>query len=166
MGCTHNDATAGSRPVVRAADLGGGHESRTVKPDDSYVTKIVKYVPAESVALATGFFAAFSPRGWWMLLALVLFAAANFCYLYGAARVNDQRRDTNPHFYVLASAAFVLWAVATIGEVATLGRTDRNSRGRTAGLDPGRGHRCDSDAGLTGEAGVAGMAVLREVGSA
>ena len=92
--------------------------SRTVAKDDSYVTKIVKYVPAESIALTTGFFAAFSPGGWLMALCLTAFALANFGYLYGAAHVNDNRDDTPPHFYVLATLAFFLWALATVNAVA------------------------------------------------
>ena len=92
--------------------------SRTVAEGDSYVTKIVKYVPAESIALTTGFFAAFSPHGWTMVLALTAFAAANFGYLYGTAHVNDDRKDTPPHFYLLATLAFLLWAFATINAVA------------------------------------------------
>jgi hypothetical protein len=91
---------------------------RTVRQDDSYVTKIVKYVPAESIALATGFFAAFSPTGWWVPFWLVVFALANLGYLFGAAHMNDARVNTDPHYYVLATCAFFAWSLATIDRVA------------------------------------------------
>jgi hypothetical protein len=94
--------------------------TRTVSNDDSYVTKIVKYVPAESIALATGFFAAFSPTGSWVALWLVIFALANWGYLYGAAHMNDDRgKTTDPHYYVLATCAFLAWSAATIDSVAS-----------------------------------------------
>jgi hypothetical protein len=92
--------------------------TRTVRQQDSYVTKIVKYVPAESIALATGFFAAFSPTGLWVPFWLVVFALANWGYLFGAAHMNDDRVDTDPHFYVLATCAFFAWSLATIDAVA------------------------------------------------
>ncbi len=100
---------------------------RTVRQDDSYVTKIVKYVPAESVALATGFFAAFSPTGVWVLFWLVVFAIANLGYLFGAAHMNDDRGDTDPHYYVLATCAFFAWSLATIDAVASWAGLDGGS---------------------------------------
>jgi hypothetical protein len=91
---------------------------RTVRQEDSYVTKIAKYVPAESIALATGFFAAFSPTGWWVPFWLVVFALANFGYLFGTAHMNDGRVTTDPHYYVLATCAFFAWSLATIDRAA------------------------------------------------
>lgn len=91
---------------------------RTVTGDDPYVSKIVKYVPAESIALATGFFAAFSALSRaWVFVAVAVFALANFIYLFGVAHVGDARKP-DVHFYVLSTLAFLLWAGAAIDAVA------------------------------------------------
>jgi hypothetical protein len=91
---------------------------RTVSDNDSYVSKIVKYVPAESIALATGFFAAFTglSRGG-VFLAVGIFAVANFAYLLGVAHVHD-KEVPSLHFYVLSAMAFLLWSAAEIDPVA------------------------------------------------
>ena len=92
--------------------------SRTVNKDDSYATKIAKYVPAESIVLATGFFAAFDLGArWHVLLAVAVFTLVNFVYLFGVAHAGDQQTP-DVHYYVLSALAFLLWSAAAIDAVA------------------------------------------------
>ena len=92
--------------------------TRTVTKGDSYATKIAKYVPAESIVLATGFFAAFDLGArWQVLLAVAVFAIANLCYLFGVAHAGDEETP-DVHYYVLSTLAFLLWSAAAIDAVA------------------------------------------------
>lgn len=84
-------------------------------PQDDYVSKIAKYVPAETIAIATLGFGVFDPKGNWVWFWLALGAAANVVYLLavalkGASKVPLPRT----YFYGLSAVAFGAWAVATV----------------------------------------------------
>jgi hypothetical protein len=82
---------------------------------DGYLSKIAKYVPAESVTVTTLAFAAFKPDGNTIWLYVAGGAIANMFYLYATAL---STRNTTPppraYFYVLSCGAFALWAIAVI----------------------------------------------------
>jgi hypothetical protein len=84
---------------------------------DSYLSKLSKYVPAEVLSLALLVFAAFDPGRkaiWPIVIAGALITAG---YLLSVA-VTSSAPKPRWFFYLLAAAAFVGWAIATIDPVA------------------------------------------------
>jgi hypothetical protein len=83
---------------------------------DSYLEKIVKYVPAEIVTLTTLAVAAFQPSAgeiWWIIL---VGALANVLYLFGTALADKTTPMPRFYFYPLSILAYALWAAAIIPE--------------------------------------------------
>lgn len=83
---------------------------------DSYLDKLVKYVPAEVTAVAAGLFAAWDIHGKALWVALAVLALVNIGYL----AVNARQTKTQPkwYFYLLATVAFAAWSVSTVASVA------------------------------------------------
>lgn len=83
---------------------------------DSYLDKLVKYVPAEVTAVSAALFAAWDVDGKALWGALVVLVVVNVAYL----AVNARQSKTQPkwYFYVLATISFGAWAVATVDAVA------------------------------------------------
>jgi hypothetical protein len=102
-----------ARAPAPAAAAGTGQPSA-----DSLQTKLVKYVPAEVVAVSAAGFAAFNPTGDWIWFGLGLGAAANVIYLFVASAENALKAPPPRwYFYVLSAAAFVVWSLATISSI-------------------------------------------------
>ena len=83
---------------------------------DSYLEKIVKYVPAEIVTLTTLAVAALQPAGgtiWWIV---IVGALANVLYLFGTALANTSTPMPRWYFYPLSILAYLVWAAAIIPE--------------------------------------------------
>ncbi len=88
-----------------------GKESET----DSYLEKLAKYIPAESLTLTLLAFAALSPKGadvWWLVAGGAL---VNVLYLFGTA-LHARKEAAMPrwYFYPLSAIALVLWSIAVV----------------------------------------------------
>lgn len=96
--------------------------STTTQPEqaDSLPTKLVKYVPAEVVAVSAAGFAAFNPTGDWIWFGVALGAVANVLYLFVTAQsAGSAALRPRSYFYLLSAGAFVVWAIATITSIRT-----------------------------------------------
>jgi hypothetical protein len=93
--------------------------ARTVQSDDKLPSKLAKYVPAEMVALASGYFAAFGTAR--LPLVLTVGALLNAAYMIGVARANDPGEPGPTQrlvvFPLLSSIAFIPWALTAIPSV-------------------------------------------------
>lgn len=120
------------RKVAQAAAAGGGGaqppaSAVSTTPDD-FTSKLIKYIPAETIALATLFFGAWTIAGDWIWFWVAVGALVNIGYLYGMTFASPQ--STNPawYFYVLSAAAFVAWAVATVDVVEAAASVDSSAK--------------------------------------
>ena len=117
----YTDLTARGRPAApraggEAFDAGtppnGGAPPRELTRDD-YITKLIKYVPAEVVAAFTGLTAAAAAVGdnavWWIFAIGIL---ATVGYYYRSAYKLPPTDRPRPYFYVLSVVAFVIWSLA------------------------------------------------------
>jgi hypothetical protein len=88
-----------------------------VTNSDDFAGKLIKYIPAETIALATLFFGAWTITGRWVWFWVAVGACVNVGYLY--AMTFAAPRTTNPklYFYGLSALAFVAWAVGTVDVV-------------------------------------------------
>jgi len=106
-------------PLARGPTAFGASEDKATKEADGYISKLAKYVPAEMIAIATGFFAAFSVDGAMVWFLVGLGVVLNVVYLYTLGVKSDEESSAPPkYFYVLSGLAFVLWAASTIDAVA------------------------------------------------
>lgn len=91
-------------------------------PDD-YKDKLLKYVPAEVLAAFAGLSAAAGAKDSyvWLVLAAGLIGTPAYLW-YHANRIPEQQHDEKPawYFYVLATGAFIVWALATSDAVRRL----------------------------------------------
>jgi hypothetical protein len=94
------------RTVVHSSD--GEHDN------DSYFTKVGKYLPGEVVALVTLGFGVFDPAGNWLWVWLGVAAVMNCTYLYSLALGLPVGARPRWYFYLLSVGAFFAWAIAVI----------------------------------------------------
>ena len=121
---THAPAPRKRRRLRQEAEVaveGGAPQPAVAEetpPKDDYLTKIVKYVPAETITTATLMFAAFKPTGNTVWVYLAVGSVANILYLLSLA-LGAPTTKTRPRwfFYLLSVGAFWLWALATIDAV-------------------------------------------------
>jgi hypothetical protein len=117
------------RTVVyrRAADHREGADAEVERQSaaespDSYLDRLLKFIPAECLALWLPLAAAAATTGevWllWAVLAAGLFATVLYLWLNG--RAQSQEKQPMPHYYVLAALAFVIWAIGTSEPTADL----------------------------------------------
>jgi hypothetical protein len=96
----------------------GANAAEDSKGEDGYLSKIAKYVPAETITLTTLGFAAFKPTGPGIWLWLALGSAVNGLYLFSVSLATVRTLPPPPaYFYVLAIAAYFLWAMAVVAPV-------------------------------------------------
>jgi hypothetical protein len=119
------------RKGAQAAAGGGGAQppaSAVPTTPDDFTSKLIKYIPAETIALATLFFGAWTIAGDWVWFWVAIGALVNIGYLYGMTFASPQ--STNPawYFYVLSAAAFVAWAVATVDVVEAAASVDDSAK--------------------------------------
>jgi len=102
---------------------------------DSLPERLVKYVPAETLAFFVPIAAILGDdRRPWLITVLVVGVVGTAGYLWLAARrVRDDERPL-PHFYVLACVAFLCWAIGTSAGVAGLVGFDGVESGVILGL--------------------------------
>lgn len=99
----------GARPKAQAAAPGGQAEN----PDD-YKTKLLKYIPGEVLAFFIPATAAIgSDEEGWLIAAFIVGAAGTILYLLMENRKVEQGKQAKPWSYLLALAAFTVWALAT-----------------------------------------------------
>ncbi len=103
------------------------HEERPVvfgpggaKTADGYVDKLIKYVPAEVVAFFAPAAALAGGNHALLVAALAAGVVGTPGYLWYQSRHLPPSRKPLPHFFVVATVAFVAWAVATSREMATV----------------------------------------------
>ena len=98
---------------TRGAEPAGG---------DSLPERLVKYVPAETLAFFVPIAAVLDDgnRRPWLITVLVVGVIGTAGYLWLAARKAGDDERPLPHFYVLACVAFVCWAIGTSAGVADL----------------------------------------------
>jgi hypothetical protein len=95
---------------------------------DSFPEKLVKYVPAETLAFFVPAAAAVGPsRTVLLVVTLVVAATGTVGYLWSSARSLPPAEKPLPHFYILAVVAFLCWALATTPNVAALARADQTT---------------------------------------
>lgn len=94
---------------------------------DNYVSKIAKYVPAETVSIATLFFATFTVSGMAVWACVAVGAVVNSLYLYVVAQMTPNSPQPRGYFYALSALAFVLWSLAVIDTVARAGHLTGSS---------------------------------------
>jgi hypothetical protein len=92
-------------------------------PEDTYQQKLVKYVPAEVLSGFLPLMVAAKQAGrtglQWFVLAAGLLATPGYAF-ENARRERDPDKLPLPHFYILATAAFVMWALGTSPVAADL----------------------------------------------
>lgn len=99
-------------PAMRASSDGGG---------DKLPEKLIKYVPAETLAFFVPAAAAIGTgRNALLIAAVVIGLIGTPCYLWTAARKLPPDKRPLFHFYPLAMAAFAVWALGTSSAVADL----------------------------------------------
>jgi hypothetical protein len=100
---------------------------------DSYLSKIAKYVPAETITATLAAFAAFEPDGNTIWIFLGLGAVANVVYLLGVAMNAPVTQRPRVYFYLLSVVAFFGWSIAVVEVVQTeFGITGDNAESQTA----------------------------------
>ena len=88
---------------------------------DGLPEKLVKYVPAETLAFFVPLAAAAgTDREGFLIALLVIGVIGTVAYLWYAARALPAGQRPLIHFYVLAPLAFLCWAIATAPNVADL----------------------------------------------
>jgi hypothetical protein len=102
---------------------------------DGFPERLVKYVPAETLAFFVPLAAVLDPdHKPWLITVLAAGAVGTVGYLWLAGRLAGPDERPLPHFYVLSCVAFLCWAVGTSGGVAALVGLDRVEAGVLLGL--------------------------------
>lgn len=109
---------AESAPTTADGTTGVRATAADGRGPDGVASKIAKYVPVETVTLATFFFAVFDVDGFAVWVFVALGAALNVAYLLSVSRAAADTPNPRIQFYVLSAVAFVLWSLATIDTVA------------------------------------------------
>jgi hypothetical protein len=104
---------------ARALDDLGAEELPVV--GDGLPERLVKYVPAETLAFFVPFAAAIEPDRYVLLIAVVVVAAlGNIGYLWWNGHNLPREQRPLPHFFVMATIAFLCWAIATAPNVSAM----------------------------------------------
>lgn len=102
---------------------------------DSLPERLVKYVPAETLAFFVPLAASIGTHRHGLLIAaLVAGLVGTIGYLWLAAQRAKPDERPLPHFYVLAATAFLCWAVGTSANVSALVRIDQTTAGVILGF--------------------------------
>jgi hypothetical protein len=102
---------------------------------DALPDRLVKYVPAETLAFFVPIAAVIGTQRNALLIGVVVAGfVGTIGYLWLAAQRADAEQKPLPHFYVLAGLAFVCWAVGTSANVSALVGMDRVEAGTVLGL--------------------------------
>lgn len=100
-------------------------EASTTEDGDGLSEKLVKYVPAETLAFFIPAAAAIdAARPGLLIAALIISALGTVGYLWLSSRSLPKNKQPLLHFYFLAIVAFACWALATGPNVAALVNVD------------------------------------------
>ena len=92
---------------------------------DSFPERLVKYVPAETLAFFVPIAALLGDdHRPWLIAALAVGVLGTVGYLLQTAPADPDERP-RPHYYVLACLAFLSWAIGTTPAVAALIHIDQ-----------------------------------------
>jgi hypothetical protein len=81
---------------------------------DGFPERLVKYVPAETLAFFVPLAAVLDPgHRLWLITVLVVGAVGTVGYLWLAGQQAGPDERPLPHFYALSCVAFLCWAVGT-----------------------------------------------------
>jgi hypothetical protein len=106
--------------AAKKVDPNASKEELAQTPNsDGYLSKIAKYVPAETVTLTLAAFAAFKPDGNTVWVFLAVGALANVVYLLSLASNEAVAQRPRAYFYALSVLAFLGWSIAVIEFVQT-----------------------------------------------
>ena len=102
---------------------------------DSVPERLVKYVPAETLAFFVPAAAGLGADREGLLIAVIVAGlVGTIGYLWVAAQREDEDKRPMTHFYVLAGLAFLCWALGTSGSVSSLVDLDATAAGVILGL--------------------------------
>ena len=93
-------------------------------PVDGYVDKLIKYVPAEVVAIFAPLSAALASRHGLLMILAVICLVATPGYLFLTAQDKSADLQPLPHYYVLATIAFAAWALGVSTELGSIVKLD------------------------------------------
>jgi len=106
------------RTVVPPVFLRG---AKVAEGGDDFPDKLLKYVPAETLAFFVPVTAGLdSDKSGWLVVVLVAGAIGTFGYLWIAGQREPDDKKPLPYLYALAVIAFLCWAVGTSKSVADL----------------------------------------------
>ena len=120
-------------PVAAGAGRRGGLEAEesqpptqpvTTTPADGYIDKLVKYVPAEVVAVFAPLSAALAGRQGLLIVLSIICLLATPGYLFLTAQNKPPDLQPLPHYYVLACIAFAAWALGVSSGLDALFKID------------------------------------------
>jgi hypothetical protein len=93
---------------------------------DDFPTKLVKYIPGETLAFFVPTAALLGEDRSALLVTVALIGAAgNIGYLWYLGRSEPVDRQPRAHFYILAVFAFVAWALVTAPNLAAMAGLDQ-----------------------------------------
>jgi hypothetical protein len=105
-------AGAGARGSLEAEESEAPQRSTaSPTPADGYVDKLIKYVPAEVVAVFAPLSAGLASRQGLLIFLSVVCLVATPGYLFLTAQHKPAELRPLPHYYVLAAIAFAAWAL-------------------------------------------------------
>ena len=108
---------AKKRATEKKAPKASKEQVAELPTSDNYLSKIAKYVPAETVTITLFAFAAFEPDGNTVWVFVALGALANIIYLLGVAMNSPATQRPRLYFYALTLLAFLGWAIGVIEAV-------------------------------------------------
>ncbi len=98
-----------------------GKTRESAAQGDSFPERLVKYVPAETLAFFVPASAAIGQSRKGLLITVIVVATiGTMGYLWLNSRGLEDKKKPLPHFYVLAALAFLTWATGTAMNVAKL----------------------------------------------
>lgn len=98
-------------PPPSGAAAGGPPGGGPPSGEDGYLDKLVKYVPAEVVAVFAPTAAVLGNRHGLLIALAIVCLLATPGYLFLTAQNQPANLQPLPHYYVLATIAFVAWAL-------------------------------------------------------
>lgn len=108
-GITYSKKVPAAAGGAAAQAAPGGAPPTSPSPDDSYTERLAKYVPGETLAFfvpLAAFIGSGQPVWLWVILAVGVVGTP--LYLWANTRSDQTKRL--PHYFVLVTIAFVIWA--------------------------------------------------------
>jgi hypothetical protein len=119
-----------ARTVIPPQAAGTRSDGSQAESGDKFPDKLVKYVPAETLAFFTPISASLGPgRTSLLIIAIIAGIIGTPGYLWLTARRLPKAKRPTIHFYLLAIVAFACWALGTSTSVDTLVGVDTVTAG-------------------------------------